>query len=53
MVVINQTKNLNFGENNSPEISLNSNLKDGFQEILDCGNLIEHIFLMKDKKLII
>ena len=30
MVVINQKKNLNFGENNSPEISLNSNLKRWF-----------------------
>ena len=30
MIVINQKKNLNFGENNSPEISLNSNLKRWF-----------------------
>ena len=30
MVVINQKRNLNFGENNSPEISLNSNLKRWF-----------------------
>ena len=30
MVVINQTKNQNFGEKNSPEISLNSNLKRWF-----------------------
>ena len=30
MVVINQKKNLNFGENNSPDISLNSNLKRWF-----------------------
>ena len=30
MVVINQKKNLNFGENNSPEISLNNNLKRWF-----------------------
>jgi len=30
MVVINQKKNLNFGENNSPEINLNSNLKRWF-----------------------
>ncbi len=30
MVVVNQRKNLNFGENNSPEISLNSNLKRWF-----------------------
>jgi len=30
MDVINQKKNLNFGENNSPEISLNSNLKRWF-----------------------
>ena len=30
MVVINQKKDLNFGENNSPEISLNSNLKRWF-----------------------
>ena len=30
MVVINQKKNLNFDENNSPEISLNSNLKRWF-----------------------
>tara|TARA_B100000161_G_scaffold170776_1_gene122408 strand:- start:177 stop:719 length:543 start_codon:yes stop_codon:yes gene_type:complete len=30
MVVINQKMNLNFGENNSPEIYLNSNLKRWF-----------------------
>ena len=30
MVAINQKKNLNFGENNPPEISLNSNLKRWF-----------------------
>ena len=30
MIVINQKKNLNFGENNSPEISINSNLKRWF-----------------------
>ena len=30
MVVINQKDNLNFGENRSPEISLNSNLKRWF-----------------------
>ena len=30
MVVVNQNKNLNFGKNNSPEISLNSNLKRWF-----------------------
>ena len=30
MVVINQKKNLNFGENNSPEINFNSNLKRWF-----------------------
>ena len=30
MVAINQKKNLNFGENNFPEISLNSNLKRWF-----------------------
>ena len=30
MVAIKQTKNLNSGENNSPEISLNSNLKRWF-----------------------
>ena len=52
MVVINQRGNLNSGENNSPEISINSNLKDGFLEILACGNQIGRIFLMMDKKLI-
>ena len=30
MVVINQRKNLNFGDNNPAEISLNSNLKRWF-----------------------
>ena len=30
MVVINQKKNLNFGDNNSPEINLNSNLRRWF-----------------------
>ena len=30
MVVNNQNRKLNFGENNSPEISLNSNLKRWF-----------------------
>ena len=32
MEVINQKKNLNFGENNRPEISLNNNLKRWFLE---------------------
>ena len=52
MVAINQKKNLNFGEN-PPEINLNSNLKRWFSRNMDCGNLIELIFLMKDKKHII
>ena len=52
MVAINPKKNLHFGEN-PPEINLNSNLKGGFRGILVCGNQIEHIFLMKHKKLII
>ena len=30
MVAINQKKNLNFGKNNPPEITLNSNLKRWF-----------------------
>ena len=30
MIVINQKKNTNFGDNNSPEINLNSNLKRWF-----------------------
>ena len=30
MVAVNQKKNLNFGGNDSPEISLNSNLKRWF-----------------------
>ena len=30
MVAINQNKNLNFGKNNRPEISLNNNLKRWF-----------------------
>jgi len=53
MVVNNQKKNLNFGEDNSPEINLNSNLKRWFSRNLDYGNLIDHIFLMKDRKLTI
>ncbi len=36
MVVINQKTNLNFGENNSPEISLNSNLKRWFSRNIGC-----------------
>jgi len=52
MVAINPKKNLHFGEN-PPEINLNSNLKRWFSGILDYGNLIERIFSMKYKKLII
>ena len=48
MVVINQKNQ--FWRKSSRNY-LNSNLKDGFREILDCGNLIEHIFLMKTKNL--
>ena len=44
MVVIKQNNDLYSGEYSSPEISLDSNLKDGSQEILGIGNRIEHIF---------
>ena len=51
MVDINQNKKINFSKNNAPEITLNSNLKDGFLEILAYGNLIEPIFLKKAKNI--
>jgi len=53
MVAINQRKNLNFGENNSPEISVNSNLKRWFSRNIGTWKSIEPTFLMKYKKHII
>ena len=50
MVVINQTKNLNFGENNSPEISLNSNLKRWFSRNIGLWKSNRTYFLSEEKK---
>ena len=52
MVVINQKKNLNFGEN-PPEISLNSNLKRWFSRNIGHWKSNRTYFLEKVKKLII
>ena len=50
MVVINQNKNLNFGENNSPEISLNSNLKRWFTRNLGLWRSNRSYYLEDKKK---
>ena len=50
MDVINQKKNLNFGENNSPEINLNSNLKRWFSRNIGCWKSNRTYFLNESKK---
>ena len=50
MVVINENNNLNFGENNSPEISLNSNLKRWFSRNLGLWKSNRTYFLEEAKK---
>jgi len=49
MVVINQKKNLNFGEN-SPEINLNSNLKRWFSRNIGCWKSNRTYFLNEKQK---
>ena len=50
MVVINQKKNQNFGENNSPEISLNSNLKRWFSRNIGHWKSNRTYFLNEEQK---
>ena len=50
MVAINQKKDLNFGENNSPEISVNSNLKRWFSRNLGLWKSNRTYFLNEEKK---
>ena len=50
MVVINQNKNLDFGENNSPEINLNSNLKRWFSRNIGLWKSNRTYFLEEEKK---
>ena len=49
MVVINQKKNLNFGEN-SPEINLNSNLKRWFSRNIGFWKSNRTYFLNEEQK---
>jgi len=53
MVVINQKKTLNFGENNSPEISLNSNLKRWFSRNIGLWKSNRTYFFDEEQKLIV
>ena len=50
MVAINRKKNLNFGENNSPEISLNSNLKRWFSRNIGLWKSNRTYFLNEEQK---
>ena len=50
MVVINQKKNLNFGRNNSPDISLNSNLKRWFSRNIGLWKSNRSYFLDEAQK---
>ena len=50
MVFINQKKNVNFGENNSPEISLNSNLRRWFSRNIGSWKSNRTYFLNEGKK---
>ena len=50
MVAINQKKNLNFGENNPPEINLNSNLKRWFSRNIGFWKSNRTYFLDDDQK---
>ena len=50
MVVINQKRNLNFGDNNSPEINLNSNLKRWFSRNIGLWKSNRTYFLNEEQK---
>ena len=50
MVVINQKNNLNFGDNNSPEISLNSNLRRWFSRNIGLWKSNRTYFLNEKQK---
>ena len=50
MVVINQNKNLRFGENDSPEINLNSNLKRWFSRNIGFWKSNRTYFLNEEQK---
>ena len=50
MVVINQNKNLNFGQNNSPLLSLDSNLKRWFSRNIGLWKSQRTYFLEDSKK---
>ena len=50
MVVINQKNNLNFGDNNSPEITVNSNLKRWFSRNIGLWKSNRTYFLDEEQK---
>ena len=50
MTVINQKKNVNFGDNNSPDISLNSNLKRWFSRNIGLWKSNRTYFLNEGQK---
>ncbi len=50
MVFINQKKNVNYGENNSPEISLNSNLRRWFSRNIGSWKSNRTYFLDEGQK---
>ncbi len=50
MIVINQNRNVNFGENHSPEISLNSNLKRWFSRNIGLWKSNRTYFLDETQK---
>lgn len=50
MVVVKQTNNINFGRDDSPEISLNSNLKRWFSRNLGLWKSNRTYFLEKERK---
>ena len=50
MVDINQNKKINFGKNNAPEISLNSNLKRWFSRNIGLWKSNRTYFLEKGQK---
>ena len=50
MILTNQGENLNFGENNPPEISLNSNLKRWFSRNIGLWKSCRTYFLDESQK---
>ena len=50
MVIINQKKNLDFGENNSPGINLNSNLKRWFSRNIGLWESNRSYYLDEEQK---